>query len=120
MSQEHVDRLTIHICDGNNNNQRDLTCSICLDEYEEGCKLITLPCQGQHVFHAECIRTWLLESSRECPLCKSNILEILLDQDKNENRTADLELGNQNSLETPLLKSVEQEEEGGEEEKEEE
>ena len=27
MSQEHVDRLTIHVCDGNNNNQRDLTCS---------------------------------------------------------------------------------------------
>ncbi len=119
MSQEHVDRLTIHVYDGNNNNQRDLTCSICLDDFEEGCKLITLPCQGRHVFHAECIRTWLLESSRECPLCKSNILEILLDQDKSENRTADLELGNQNSLETPLLQNVDQEEEE-EEEKEEE
>jgi hypothetical protein len=43
-------------------------------------------------------------------------LEILLDQDKNENRTADLELGNQNSLETPLLQNVDQEEEEKEEE----
>ena len=108
MSQEHVDRLTIHVCDGQD-NQRDLSCSICLDEYEEGCKCITLPCQGQHVFHAQCIRTWLLESSRECPLCKSNILEILLEED-NENQN-DLEVGcNQSSLKTPLLQNEDGEE----------
>jgi len=130
MCQEHVDRLMIHVFSSDNHQEEDDdSCSICLDEYEDGCKRITLPCNGRHVFHAECIRTWLSESSRQCPLCKSNILEILLDQSKNDEKVDDdLEMGDvsisfssssssapsnqeENSLRTPLLLEEESKEE---------
>lgn len=48
----------------------DAQCSICLEEYEEGDKLIALPCG--HRFHANCVTSWFRTSAdMACPLCRA-------------------------------------------------
>ena len=34
-------------------------CSICMQEYREGEKIMKLPCSALHVYHEECIKNWL-------------------------------------------------------------
>ena len=46
------------------------TCTICIDDFEEGERVIELPCK--HAFHPKCITPWLKKSS-ECPNCKTKI-----------------------------------------------
>jgi len=48
------------------------TCSICLDEYENGDDLTRLPCQ--HTYHTQCIDAWCSNHVR-CPLCNANLDE---------------------------------------------
>merc|ERR1712100_331881 len=48
------------------------SCSICICELEKGEEIMILPCN--HVFHAECIETWLKQSVR-CPLCNGSVVE---------------------------------------------
>ena len=45
-------------------------CSICLEDFEVGTKIIYLPCF--HYYHAECIETWV-KNSDKCPLCNIEI-----------------------------------------------
>lgn len=52
------------------------TCPICVDRYELGCTLLTLPCQ--HLFHAECALPWL-DKRNTCPLCR---LELPVDESR--------------------------------------
>jgi len=47
------------------------SCSICLEEFESGEKLLKLPCN--HYFHPNCIKPWLTERQPTCPLCKANV-----------------------------------------------
>ena len=49
-------------------------CSICLLDFQDGSKVRQVPCVGQHVFHEECLFTWL-ESKRTCPMCRE-VLEV--------------------------------------------
>jgi hypothetical protein len=51
-------------------DEDEAVCSICLGEYEEGEELRLLGCL--HVFHRQCVDQWL-SVSRECPLCKRDI-----------------------------------------------
>ena len=53
----------------------DITCSICLEEFQKGEKCIRLPCQEPHYFHSNnenClgIKKWL-EKSNTCPMCRT-------------------------------------------------
>ncbi|KAI9931731.1 hypothetical protein ASPWEDRAFT_25413 [Aspergillus wentii DTO 134E9] len=49
------------------------TCAICLDDFEPRLSIVReLPCA--HIFHAECIDTFLTQSSSLCPLCKKSVL----------------------------------------------
>ncbi|MGK3746976.1 MAG: hypothetical protein ACI90V_013839, partial [Bacillariaceae sp.] len=50
------------------------TCSICLDEFEEGEKIRLLPLCG-HGFHTDCILPWLKDRQGCCPLCKTAVLD---------------------------------------------
>ena len=45
-------------------------CSICLEDFEVGAKIIYLPCF--HYYHAKCIETWV-QNSDKCPLCNIEI-----------------------------------------------
>ncbi|TID26390.1 hypothetical protein E2P81_ATG00867 [Venturia nashicola] len=49
------------------------TCAICLDDYTPGETIVReLPCR--HIFHPECIDSFLRENSSLCPLCKKTTL----------------------------------------------
>eukprot|EP00035_Acanthoeca_spectabilis_P024361 m.453469 g.453469 ORF g.453469 m.453469 type:complete len:358 (+) comp20505_c0_seq1:110-1183(+) len=50
----------------------DETCCICLDDYARGDTILTLPCK--HYFHEGCIRPWLQDEQRLCPICKRDPL----------------------------------------------
>jgi hypothetical protein len=49
------------------------TCPICMDDFEPNeTRVRELPCH--HVFHPECIDTFLLNHSSLCPMCKQSVL----------------------------------------------
>lgn len=49
------------------------SCSICLEAYSDGEKVLTLPCL--HQFHASCVVPWLKQQGKlaTCPMCKTPI-----------------------------------------------
>jgi len=49
------------------------SCSICIDEFEQGETLILLPECG-HFFHPQCITPWLKDKKGSCPLCQTMVL----------------------------------------------
>jgi hypothetical protein len=50
----------------------EYVCSICLSDYEDGCKVMTgTACQ--HVFHMECAMEWLQKHSH-CPYCREPMM----------------------------------------------
>ena len=46
------------------------SCRVCLENFEKFDKIINLSCL--HMFHENCIRTWLKEN-QFCPICKNPI-----------------------------------------------
>lgn len=50
----------------------DNTCCICWTDYTEESKILKLPCNQLHYFHAECIGEWIQKKSN-WPLCKTEI-----------------------------------------------
>ena len=49
------------------------TCPICIDDFEpDKTQVRELPCR--HIFHPDCIDTFLLRSSSLCPMCKQTVL----------------------------------------------
>jgi len=59
-------------------NPNALECILCLDAYETGQRVRTLPCD--HVFHQHCIDRWLFENcspeKRVCPVCRGDPLKM--------------------------------------------
>ncbi|XP_075488121.1 E3 ubiquitin-protein ligase ATL31-like [Primulina tabacum] len=55
-----------------------LECAVCLNEFEEKETLRLIP-KCDHVFHTECIDTWL-ESHVTCPVCRANLVSQARDQ----------------------------------------
>ncbi|CAG8747284.1 4588_t:CDS:2 [Dentiscutata erythropus] len=50
--------------------EEQLTCPICLGDFESGEELRILPCH--HQYHTTCIDPWLLDISPMCPMCKAD------------------------------------------------
>jgi hypothetical protein len=49
------------------------TCPICLDDFESNeTQVRELPCR--HIFHPDCIDTFLISNSSLCPMCKESVL----------------------------------------------
>jgi len=49
-------------------------CAICLIEFQEGLDVRKLPCD--HIFHPQCIDSWL-EITSTCPLCKRDLKQMI-------------------------------------------
>ena len=49
------------------------SCSICIEDFQEGEKVRLLPRCG-HAFHTECILPWLTERQGCCPCCKELVI----------------------------------------------
>ncbi|KAK3387361.1 hypothetical protein B0H63DRAFT_469875 [Podospora didyma] len=47
----------------------DTQCAICLENMAKCDKATVLPCSPKHVFHGECVNTWLKQAN-SCPQCR--------------------------------------------------
>ena len=47
-------------------------CPICRDDFDVGSRVIKMPCARTHVFHRDCVATWLRKDD-SCPLCRSSL-----------------------------------------------
>ncbi|KAI9476667.1 hypothetical protein BX667DRAFT_497034 [Coemansia mojavensis] len=56
----------------NSSYETEKTCMICLCDYEDEDRLVTLACK--HSFHTSCAISWLCSNAR-CPLCNAPPLE---------------------------------------------
>ncbi len=50
------------------------TCIICLLEFKENEEIIELPCNGNHIFHSHCLKSWWTIKT-ECPICREGFLK---------------------------------------------
>ncbi|XP_023645379.1 E3 ubiquitin ligase BIG BROTHER-related isoform X2 [Capsella rubella] len=80
LSQEKISRLKTHKY-GTKTKTRcwlrkkkfvadDSQCSICLVDYENGDKIMVLPCN--HIYHKDCISQWL-KQNKVCCVCKAEV-----------------------------------------------
>ena len=51
-------------------------CSICYRDYEPSDIINILPCDGNHIYHKECIGMWL-NTKKTCPICRENIEDTI-------------------------------------------
>merc|ERR1711972_432714 len=66
--EELIQRLPLEVCSADYVRVPDasLTCTVCLDDFEEGDEIRRLPCK--HVYHRASIDKWL-SLRRLCPVC---------------------------------------------------
>lgn len=59
----------------NDDDNSQLTCTVCLDSVKEGSEIMTMPCG--HKYHKDCIIPWLRQQgqSSTCPMCKTKIFQ---------------------------------------------
>ena len=54
-------------------DDRDVSCCICMCEFEPGQSVQSLPSPCTHKFHEACIKDWFKTGKRSCPLCQSQV-----------------------------------------------
>eukprot|EP00668_Euglena_longa_P045214 GGOE01060849.1.p1 GENE.GGOE01060849.1~~GGOE01060849.1.p1 ORF type:complete len:290 (+),score=63.92 GGOE01060849.1:898-1767(+) len=71
-SVEQIDALPTTVAQSRHSAAAEAphTCAVCLEEFDTGQSLRTLPCL--HQFHRECVDRWL-GMNRCCPVCKTDI-----------------------------------------------
>lgn len=77
----------------------DNECYICLNHFEEGEDVRTLPCN--HAFHSSCVDRWLLDVHHTCPCCRLDICAPANDEPRDpedEARARQQTLGNMGNL----------------------
>jgi E3 ubiquitin-protein ligase SDIR1 len=76
-SSSQIDRLTsAWVVDEKTSKHMKGNCTICLEDFQHGNKVRTLPCL--HSFHSHCVEEWL-DKSRVCPNCQFDIVKAAND-----------------------------------------
>lgn len=71
LSDEEFNKLKKETIDENNlDNYKEISCNICLSDYELREEILRLPCN--HCFHKECISNWLQKENVKCPMCRKD------------------------------------------------
>lgn len=55
----------------------DYDCAICRSQFAKEDNVTILPCSGKHYFHDDCIKQWLSNFSKKCPVCRDNIEDAI-------------------------------------------
>ncbi|XP_022737304.1 E3 ubiquitin-protein ligase RHA2A-like [Durio zibethinus] len=58
--------------------EKNTICTVCLDSMEKNDEMREL-CKCSHVFHKECLDTWVNEGQVTCPLCRSTLYPDRID-----------------------------------------
>lgn len=58
-------------------DKKEEKCSVCMSGLEKGNDVWELPCG--HIFHQDCIKTWLKEYNYKCPICRKETGEGKID-----------------------------------------
>ncbi|PFH31230.1 zinc finger, C3HC4 type (RING finger) domain-containing protein [Besnoitia besnoiti] len=53
------------------------SCPICMVDLDDEDEVLIMPCDSRHFFHKACVEHWL-ETSQACPICRANIVNILI------------------------------------------
>jgi len=77
--------------------EKDMVCSICLCEYEDGDVAVKLPHPCGHIYHEDCLLQWT-EKSVRCPLCNFNLDPVK--DDGTENDSESNSVGNNTTIDT--------------------
>uniref|UniRef100_A0A7S1D710 RING-type E3 ubiquitin transferase n=1 Tax=Cyclophora tenuis TaxID=216820 RepID=A0A7S1D710_CYCTE len=72
---------TYHCCDSTEDEEEELSCTICFVQVEEGDRVGVLPCK--HLFHASCLKSWLARRN-VCPLCAKPAAKPRYDNDETD------------------------------------
>jgi E3 ubiquitin-protein ligase RNF13 len=59
----------------NSKHLTNISCPICLENFEERTKIKLLPCD--HGFHKDCIEPWIAANNDSCPICRQTVLDKL-------------------------------------------
>ena len=51
----------------------DEECSICFVDYTQNDFVTKLDCNEKHIFHEQCIGSWIQQGKNSCPICRSTI-----------------------------------------------
>ncbi|KAL6581087.1 E3 ubiquitin-protein ligase sdir1 [Orobanche minor] len=73
MKGQHLANIQV----GSKTSGDDLTCSVCLEQVNDGELIRSLPCL--HQFHVNCIDPWLRQQGT-CPVCKFSAGSRLSDE----------------------------------------
>ncbi len=74
-SKKDIDKIPVEIYregmwdDAQKGEDTDLTCAICLCDYEDGDELRVIECPAGHHFHKACLDDWLVVNG-SCPKCR--------------------------------------------------
>eukprot|EP00831_Metopus_contortus_P029455 TRINITY_DN24232_c0_g1_i4.p1 TRINITY_DN24232_c0_g1~~TRINITY_DN24232_c0_g1_i4.p1 ORF type:complete len:251 (+),score=37.83 TRINITY_DN24232_c0_g1_i4:44-796(+) len=64
-----LDDVSFSYCRNINAN----SCTVCLADFKNGENVVILDCSERHVFHMDCIKSWL-EKANVCPACRAPII----------------------------------------------
>jgi hypothetical protein len=56
------------------NNNKSVSCAVCLEEFEQNQEVLSLECADSHIFHPVCLNNWA-QQNHSCPICRTDFVE---------------------------------------------
>ncbi|KAE8658589.1 Subtilase family protein, putative isoform 1 [Hibiscus syriacus] len=80
---DFIERLEDHEDEQVKNGDDDRVCRVCLESMERSDEMREL-CMCSHVFHKDCIDSWVNEGRVTCPLCRSTLYPETMDWSRSD------------------------------------